>query len=183
MPFPPDVFRCTDLNRFIIEETSYDKDEMKKLHDANYSKLNVEQMKVYQSVINSIEHDKGRLFFVHDSGGCGKTFIWKTICCRLRSEIKIVLPVASSGIASTLLPGGRMAHSRFHIPLKLYQNSTAGIKHGTNIVELLHHTSLIIWDESSMQHRRAFECVDQSLCDIMSYVNPARAKKPIGGIH
>ncbi|XP_074327016.1 uncharacterized protein LOC141664957 [Apium graveolens] len=47
MHFPPDVFRCTDLNRLIIEETSYNKDEMKELHDANYNKLNAEQMKVY----------------------------------------------------------------------------------------------------------------------------------------
>ncbi|XP_074327017.1 uncharacterized protein LOC141664958 [Apium graveolens] len=75
-----------------------------------------------------------------------------------------------------------MTHSRFHIPLKIDQNSTAGIKHGTDIAELLHHTSLIIWDESSMQHRHAFECVDRSLHDIMSYVNPAREKKPFGGI-
>ncbi|KAL8113228.1 hypothetical protein AgCh_020521 [Apium graveolens] len=46
---------------------------------------------------------------------------------------RIVLPVASSDIAATLLPGGRTAQSRFHIPLKLDQHSVAGIKHGVTI--------------------------------------------------
>nr|GEX57995.1 hypothetical protein CTI12_AA123990 [Tanacetum cinerariifolium] len=44
-------------------------------------------------------------------GGTGKTFLYKTIISRLRSELKIILAVASSGIASLLLPGGRTAHS------------------------------------------------------------------------
>ncbi|GKA80108.1 ATP-dependent DNA helicase PIF1-like protein [Tanacetum coccineum] len=47
----------------------------------------------------------------------GKTFLCKTIISRLRSERKIVLAVASSGIASLLLSAGRTAHSRFVIPL------------------------------------------------------------------
>lgn len=138
--------------------------------------------KVYHSVLDSIENDKDGLYFVYGSGGCGKTFIWQTICCRLRSEQKIVLPVASSGIATTFLLGGRTAHSRFYIPLKLDQYSTAGIKHGTYIAELLHHTSLIIWDEAPMQHHYAFECVDQTLRDIIFDVHPSRSKKPFGGI-
>jgi len=46
----------------------------------------------------------------------GKTFLWHTIINRLRSDGLIVLVVASSGIASLLLPGGRIAHSRFKNP-------------------------------------------------------------------
>ncbi|XP_074347409.1 uncharacterized protein LOC141686263 [Apium graveolens] len=182
MPFPPDLFRCTDQNQLIIEETSYNKAEMKEQHDINYDKLNVEQKQVYHSILDSIETEKGGLFFVYGSGGCGKTFHWQTICCHLRSENKIVLSVASFGISATLLPGGRTAHSRFHIPLKLDHQSTTGIKHGTDIAELLHHTSLIIWDEAHMQHRYSFECVDRSLRDIMSSVDPGRSNEPFGGI-
>ncbi|XP_074327212.1 uncharacterized protein LOC141665126 [Apium graveolens] len=104
--------------------------------------------------------EKGGVFFVYGSGGCEKTFLWQTLCCRLRSEHKIVLPVASCGIAAVLLPGGRTAHSRFHIPLKLDENCSAGLRHGTDISELLQRTNLIIWDEAPMQHRHAFECVD-----------------------
>ncbi|XP_017221354.1 uncharacterized protein LOC108198085 [Daucus carota subsp. sativus] len=155
---------------------------MKQLHDSNFLKLNSEQKVVYHSVIDSVTKNQGGLIFVHGSGGCGKTFLWQTLCARLRSERKIVLPVASSGIAAVLLPGGRTAHSRFHIPLKVDQHSTAGIKQGTDIAELLHKTSLIIWDEAPMQHRHALECVDRSLRDIMSVIDTNRKYRPFGGI-
>ncbi|XP_074374279.1 uncharacterized protein LOC141714673 [Apium graveolens] len=97
-------------------------------------------------------------------------------------EGKIVLPVAGSGIAATLLPGGRTAHSRFKIPLKLDQSSIVGIKHSTDITELMQHTSLIIWDGAPIQHRYAFEAVDRSLRDIMAVVDVKRGKRPFGGI-
>lgn len=50
--------------------------------------------------------------------------LWKAITTKLRSEGKIVLAVASCGIAALLLQGGRTAHSRFHIPLILTEEST-----------------------------------------------------------
>ncbi|GKA51259.1 putative reverse transcriptase domain-containing protein, partial [Tanacetum coccineum] len=48
-----------------------------------------------------------------NSRGTGKTFLYKTLTAALRSKGQIVLNVASSGIASLLLDGGRTAHSRF----------------------------------------------------------------------
>nr|GEW46731.1 hypothetical protein [Tanacetum cinerariifolium] len=50
-------------------------------------------------------------------GGTGKTFLYKTIISRLRSERKIVLALASSGIATLLLPPGRTTHSRQILPV------------------------------------------------------------------
>ena len=182
MPFPGEAYFSNMENRLILEETSYDIDEMKILHEKNHRLLNPEQKSVYDSVIHSVEERKGGVFFVYGSGGCGKTFLWQTLRCRLRSERKIVLPVASCGIAAVLMPGVRTAHSRFHIPLKLDEYCTAGIRHGTDIAELIQHTELIIWEEAPNQHRHAFECVDRSLRDIMSALDKRRAKKPFGGI-
>ncbi|GKB14949.1 helicase [Tanacetum coccineum] len=54
--------------------------------------------------------------------GTEKTFLYKTIISRLRSERLYVLAVASSGIASLLLPVGQTAHSDFVIPLELVEN-------------------------------------------------------------
>jgi predicted esterase len=48
-----------------------------------------------------VTNKEGKLFFVHGSGGTGKTFVWTT------------LVVASSGIASLLFLGGKTTHSRF----------------------------------------------------------------------
>lgn len=59
---------------------------------------------MYDRVVNVVEEKKSATFFVHGSGGTGKTFLWHTIICKLRLEGKIVLVVALSGIASLLLP-------------------------------------------------------------------------------
>lgn len=182
MPFPEECYLQSAINRLIEEETSYDKAVMKEEHGKLHSNLNADQLHVYNSVLEAINKGEGGLFFVYGSGGCGKTFLWNTLCCRLRSEGKIVLPVASSGIAATLLPGGRTAHSRFHIPLKLDRYCVAGIKHGSDIAELIKNTSLVIWDEAPMQHRFAFESVDRCFRDIMSSVHPAKKNKPFGGV-
>ncbi|XP_074359006.1 uncharacterized protein LOC141698233 [Apium graveolens] len=182
MPYPGDAFFSNYEKRLILEETSYDIEEMKRIHTRNHSLLNDEQKIVYDSILDNINQKNGGVFFVYGSGGCVKTFLWQTLCCRLRSEHKIVLPVASCGIAAVLLPGGRTAHSRFHIPLKLDENCSTGLRHETDISELLQRTDLIIWDEAPMQHHHAFECVDRSLRDIMSAIDKSRAKKLFGGI-
>ncbi|GJT04993.1 ATP-dependent DNA helicase PIF1-like protein [Tanacetum coccineum] len=66
-----------------------------------------------RSVIESVYNQQGQFCFIHGPGGTEKTFLHKTIIARLRSARMFVLAVASFGIASLLLPGGRTAHSRF----------------------------------------------------------------------
>ncbi|XP_048503051.1 uncharacterized protein LOC125498808 [Beta vulgaris subsp. vulgaris] len=84
---------------------------------------------------------------------------------------EIVLPVASSGIASLFLPKGRTAHSRFGLPLNVCENSTCvGIRPSSDLVALLMRTKLIIWDEAPMMHKYCFETLDRSLKDIMQAV-------------
>lgn len=58
--------------------------------------------------------------------------------------------MASSGVASLLLPGGRTAHSRFKILLQIDDETICDIKRGTILAELMEQTSLIIWDEALM---------------------------------
>ncbi|XP_017217100.2 uncharacterized protein LOC108194658 [Daucus carota subsp. sativus] len=130
----------------------------------------------------SVEQKEGKIFFVYGSGGCGKTFLWRTLISKLRSQGDIVLPVASSGIAATLLPGGRTAHSRFKIPIILDDYSICNIAHDSDIAELIKETKLIIWDEAPMQHRYSFECLDRTLCDIMKGVDMKYFHLPFGGI-
>ncbi|GJZ62274.1 DNA helicase PIF1, ATP-dependent [Tanacetum coccineum] len=93
-------------------------------HEQLHSMLNPEQRLIYEQVIESVYNQKGQFSFIHGPGGTGKTFLYKTIIARLRSARMIVLAVASSGIASLLLPEGRTAHSRFVRPLELMENST-----------------------------------------------------------
>nr|XP_040256214.1 uncharacterized protein LOC120973949 [Aegilops tauschii subsp. strangulata] len=112
----------------------------------------------------------------------GKTFLWKAITTSLRSEGKIVLAVASSAIAALLIPGGRTAHSRFHIRLNINNESTCDIKQGSYLADLLKKTSLIIWDEAPMANKHWFEALDKSLRDILRFTNASSADKPFGGM-
>ena len=89
--------------------------------------------------------------------------------------------VASSGVASLLLPGGRTAHSRFKIPIDLDDNSICDIKRGNKLAKLLVETSLIIWDEALMTNKQCFEALDRSLRDIMSETVKEASDIPFGG--
>ena len=61
------------------------------------------------------------MLFLDASSGTGKTFLINIILTKLRSEDKIALATASSGIPATLLTGGHTLHSTFKIPLDLYR--------------------------------------------------------------
>ncbi|XP_072087026.1 uncharacterized protein [Arachis hypogaea] len=80
----------------------------------------------------------------------------------------IVLNIASSSIASLLLPNRRTAHSRFKIPLNITEDSVWNIKPGSPQVMLLLKAKLIIWDEALMVSRYCYEVPDKCLGDIMS---------------
>ncbi|XP_021979960.1 uncharacterized protein LOC110876088 [Helianthus annuus] len=98
-----------------------------------------------------------------------------------RSKGQIVLNVASSGIASLLLSGGRTAHSRFRIPLNLTEDSVCNIKPDGDVARLLHETNLIIWDEAPMVHKHAFEALDRTMNDIFNIDTSNRSNIRFGG--
>ena len=104
--------------------------------------------------MNAIIDDNPQLFFLDGPGGTGKTFVYQTLCHALRAQHLIVLCVASSGIASLLLPGGRTSHSMFQIPVDgLSHDSFCNISKNSQRADMLRQVQLIIWDESVMQHR------------------------------
>ncbi|XP_013622638.1 PREDICTED: uncharacterized protein LOC106328691 [Brassica oleracea var. oleracea] len=178
----PDPLLLKELgNTLWQQELQYNIAKGKSRHDTQYTLLNHEQLDVYQAIIESTQEDCGKLFFVYGAGGTGKTFLYQTIISRLRSEKKIVLPVASSGIAALLLPGGRTAHSRFNIPIDLKATSTCHITPGTMLAELIEKAALIIWDEAPMTDRHAFEALDKSLRDILSLHDPKARTLLFGG--
>lgn len=173
-------FQCPATNRLIEEESSYPSDGPDNLHSM-LSSLNDGQLQAFHTIVNCVLHSAPGFFFVSGYGGTGKTYLWKCIVAHLRSQQKIVLAVASSGVASLLLPGGRTAHSRFKIPCDLDEPTICEIKRGTMLAELIQATSLIIWDEALMTSRRAFEAVDRSLRDIQAVCNPTASSLPFGG--
>jgi len=90
--------------------------------DANNAKdrLNDDQRNAYETILNVMTNKGGKLFFVYGSGGISKPFVWTMLVSRLRGQGKIVLVVASLGIASLLFMGSRTAHSGFKILIDLH---------------------------------------------------------------
>jgi len=94
------------------------------LQDLNtYESLNKEQRAGFDEIIHHVINRKSQVFFIDGPGGTGKTFLYKALLAKVRSEGLIAIATATSGIAASLLPGGRTAHSRFKIPIKLGDNS------------------------------------------------------------
>ena len=71
---------------------------------------------------------------------------------------KIALAVALSGIAATLLEGGRAAHSTFKLPMKICTSDVCRF-----------------WDEASVSHKASVEALDRAMRDLRN------SNCPMGG--
>ncbi|XP_060962816.1 uncharacterized protein LOC115724117 isoform X1 [Cannabis sativa] len=113
-------------------------------------RLNTEQQQVYNAVMDSISSKKSNAFFVDGPGGTGKTYLYKALLAVVRSNGAVALATASSGVAASILPGGRTTHSRFKLPLDADGKSTCCVSKQSALAKLLCAAKLIIWDEALM---------------------------------
>ncbi|XP_014780017.1 uncharacterized protein LOC106876122 [Octopus bimaculoides] len=166
------------LSSDLLRETCYNVDELALYIANNEPKLLPEQKFAYNSIINSVWDKAGEIFFLDTPAGTGKTFLTKLILAEIRRTQGIALAVASSGIAATLLPGGRTTHSTFKLPLDLAKTNTpiCNISNSSEQAEVFRRCKLIVWDECTMAHRGALEALDRSLRDIKD------STVPMGGI-
>ncbi|XP_062232422.1 uncharacterized protein LOC133929645 [Phragmites australis] len=129
--------------------------------------LNTEQRSGFDEIMDHVINFKSQVFFVNGPGGTGKTYLYKALLAKVRSMGLIAIATATSGIAASIMPGGRTAHSRFKIPIKLSDNNMCNFTKQSGTAELLRRSHLIIWDEVAMTKRQAVETLDRSLQDIM----------------
>ncbi|XP_050909555.1 uncharacterized protein LOC127123378 [Lathyrus oleraceus] len=170
---PPDTIDRGAVPSIIQEELAIDIPN----EDIEYiSKLNNDQMIAFNTIMNVIVQKHSGVFFVDGPGGTGKTFLYRTLMASLRSRGEIVLATASSGIAATLLPGGRTTHSRFKIPIDIQPSSICGIQKQKDLANLIRVVVAIIWDEAPMTNKNCLEALDRSLQDICSNNAPFGGK-------
>lgn len=76
--------------------------------------------------------------------------------------------MASSGIAATLLDGGRTSHSALKLPLNIQviETPTCNISKTSGTAKLLKRCDTIIWDECTMAHKKSVEALDRTMRDI-----------------
>ncbi|XP_066333720.1 uncharacterized protein [Miscanthus floridulus] len=80
---------------------------------------------------------------------------------------KIVVATTTSGVAASIMPDGRTAHSRFNIPLTIDNGAFCNFTKQSGTTKLLRASSLIIWDKATMTKRQSVKALDNSLHDIM----------------
>lgn len=134
------------------------------IHSVNL--INVEQRLAFDMVVQRINAKESGAFFFDGPGGQGKTFLYRALLAYVRRHIGIALAVASSGVAASLLPGGRTAHSRFKLPLDLDSKSTGHISKQSSLAKMIVECKLFIWDEASMANRHSVEALDTLLRDL-----------------
>ena len=161
----PSPVRTNDsLNEEVARELSYNVDPDSV--SSNEAKLLPEQTMAFETIYESIQHSKGGLFFLDAPGGTGKTFLLNLLLSKVRLHIGVALATASSGIAATLLVGGKTAHSTFKLPLKHEKTPMCNITKQSARGQLLKQTRLIVWDECAMAHKNNLEALDRSLQDL-----------------
>ena len=123
--------------------------------------LTADQREVYDCFCSMIDSNEGGMLFLDAPGGTDKTFLINLILAKLRSEGKIALATASSGIAATLLTGGRTLHSTFKIRMQ-WTFPYVALKRALHLVE----GKATVADEAPMTNKLAFEAIDRTLRDL-----------------
>lgn len=166
LPNPVFQWQPLDRNRLIAAE-QYNRESQSVEATERYNALNSDQRAIFTEIYHQmVANPLNAQFFLQGPAGTGKTTLYKAIASHLRGMGKIVLCVASSGIASILLPGGRTSHSRFKIPLDVDETTQLHWPSQSDLGQLFRAADLLIWDEVVMQHRHCLEAVDRKLRDV-----------------
>ncbi|XP_069147687.1 uncharacterized protein [Solanum lycopersicum] len=131
------------------------------------NKLNTAQKKAYNIILERIFSNKSGAFFIDGPGGTGKSFLYRALLATVRYRGFIALATASSGVAASLLPGGRTAHSHFKIPINIEGNFSCNISKQSSLASLIRDAKLIVWDEISVAKKEVVEALDLLLKDLM----------------
>ncbi|XP_071681524.1 uncharacterized protein [Lolium perenne] len=175
---PVDDGCSSGYSREVQEEMSIIPDKK----DINsYTSLNTEQRTGFDEILSHVVDKRSQVFFVDGPGGTGKTYLYKALLAKVHSLGQIAIATATSGIAASIMPGGRTAHSRFKIPIKLTDSSMCNFTKQSGTADLLRKASLIIWDEVAMTKRQTVETLDRSLQDIMGCDLPFGGKVVVFG--
>ncbi|XP_067945068.1 uncharacterized protein [Watersipora subatra] len=173
---------CRDLDLLpqteVLQETNYDMAKLDRFVRSTEPNLTFDQNLVNGKILKAVDDEREAIFFLDAPGGTGKTFLLNLLFAKIRSNRQVALTVTSSGIAATLLEGGRTSHSMFKLPLDLERLETpvCNIRIGTGLTQLLQTTKLIVWDECTMAHKATLEALDRTLKDLYN------SDKLMGGV-
>jgi hypothetical protein len=182
LPVPVAFDRSAFDNRDMNREKNYNREEEAERADMDAAQLNAGQLIAFEAIVGNVDDGSPGFFFIDGPGGSGKTFLYETLLHHVRGQGHVALACAWSGIAATLLQGGRTCHSRFGLPVPLPRDAVAStIAAQSNRAKVLQEARLIVWDEAPMAPKEALEAVDMLLRDLMGLEDERNRDIPFGG--
>ena len=175
---PPDA---STSSRLLEEELAFCQAEESARGQQMASTLTPPQRVAFDRVIAAVRDRLAgghapNVFYLDGPGGTGKTYVYSTLLATIRGEGKIVLALATTGIAATLLPLGRTAHSRLRLPLDPDATSTCNIARNSPLGHLVRVSVAVFIDEIGMQSKYTAEAIERTFRDILD-----NESEPFGG--
>ena len=152
-----------ELRAEMSDDPSGDKDKALHMREQMYEG----QGESFDKVRQAIDASENLLYFVDGAGGTGKSFLFDAVLHYARGTGHVALACAWSGLAATLLPGGRTVSSRFGLPVPLPADEVQyNVKANSDKGRLLTKARIIVIDEVSMVPLEALTAIDTCLRDI-----------------
>ena len=158
---------CSEDSSQSLREHLFDEQLCKRECDAIVKDFTLEQQAAMDECCSLANADQTvtSVRCIISSGGTGKSNFINGVTWHLRSKGKIVINVAASALAASVLTSGRTAHSCFGIPVPCTSSSFCSLK--PNQRNLIKVSAIIFYDEVSMVSTDVANAVDRTLRDIM----------------
>ena len=182
LPAPSDFDHAAWMGRELRAEMDFDGEAEREKASSMRAQMYTEQREAFDAVLAAVDCESEAMFFVDGPGGSGKSFLFEGILHHVRGKGDIGIACAWSGLAATLLPGGRTVSSRFGLPVPLPENEVQyGVTASHAKGRLLQAARIIVWDEISMTPLEALEAADACLKDVCQNDLPFGGKVVVFG--
>lgn len=150
------------------QAVSTDQDFHLNLFNTLYETCNSEQKEVIDTIISTLDNDaaEAKIFYLDAPAGCGKTYIQRVLMSYVKSKNQVVLPVAFTGIAASLVEGGRTLHNQFKLPIPIFDTSVSSVTPNSPHGQKLLSAKMVIIDEASMMPSAAFTVINRLFQDL-----------------
>ena len=87
----------------------------------------------------------------------------------MKIAFQVAFALASTGVASVELKGGKTVHKQFKVPINLNSSDApcCNISRQSPIVELIRQCKVVLIDEATMLQKKAYEAIDRTLQDLL----------------
>ena len=170
LPTPQVDTRLQPSCKVVAQEMQYDAKEQQELFAQLFDLIqdNQEQLNVWDAVLRALNGGENNVIYDDGPASAGKTTLYNCLLAYLRSQGKVALPHAFSGIAAQQLVGGKTVHSRSRLPVPLpLDDASCGLSTDSDAAELMRVASLIVWDDGPNAPLAAFEAVDRFLRELL----------------